>query len=57
MLLQGNKRAWHTKLKFALWADIISSKRAIGTSHFQLVYGIDVVFLSSLGEPVMRFLQ
>ena len=33
-LLQDNKRAWHTKLKFALWADRISTKRALGTSPF-----------------------
>ena len=56
-LLQENKRAWHSKLKFALWADRISTKRALGTSPFQLVYGLDVVFPSSLGLPVMKYLQ
>jgi transposase InsO family protein len=56
-LLQENKRAWHTKLKFALWVEIISSKRDIGTSPFQLVYGADAVFLGSLGASVMRFIQ
>ena len=29
-LLEENKRAWNTKLKYALWADKISTKRAIG---------------------------
>ena len=56
-LLEYNKRAWHTKLKYALWADRISTKRAIGMSPFQLVYGDEVVFLVSLGVPVMKLLQ
>jgi hypothetical protein len=56
-LLEDNKRAWHTKLKYALWADRISTKRAIGTSPFQLVYGTEVVFPVSLGLPVMKLLQ
>ena len=56
-ILQDNKRAWHTKLKFALWADRISTKRALGTSPFQLVYGLDVLFLASLSLPVMKYLQ
>ena len=56
-ILQDNKRAWHTKLKFALWAYRISTKRAIGTSSFQLIYGLDVIFPASLGLPVMKYLQ
>ena len=56
-LLEDNKRSWHTKLKYALWADRISTKRAIGMSPFQLVYGAEVVFPVSLGVPVMRYFQ
>ena len=44
-------------LKYALWADRITIKKAIGTSPFQLVYGTDVVFPVHLGLPVMKFLQ
>ena len=44
-------------LKYALWADRITIKKAIGTSPFQLVYGTDVVFLVQLGILVMKFLQ
>ena len=33
-LLEENKRAWHTKLKYALWDDRIGTKRAIGMSAF-----------------------
>ena len=56
-LLEDNKRSWHTKLKYALWAERIRTKRAIGMSPFQLVYGTEVVFLASLGVPVMRYFQ
>lgn len=56
-LLQNNKKAWHSQLKFALWADRVSTKKSIGTSPYQLVYGTDVVFPISLGAPVMKFLQ
>ena len=44
-------------LKCALWADRITTNKAIGTSPFQLVYGTDVVFPVQLGIPVMKFLQ
>ena len=56
-LLEDNKRAWHTKLKYALWDGKMSTKRAIGMSPFKLVYGAEVVFPSSLGVPVMSLLQ
>ena len=55
-LLEDNKKAWHAKLKFAVWADRVSTKKSIGTSPFQLVYGTDVIFPASLGTPVMKFL-
>ena len=44
-------------LKYALWDDRITIKKAIGTSPFQLVYGTDVVFPIQLGILVMKFLQ
>ena len=44
-------------LKYALWADIITIKKAIGTYPFQLVYGIDVVFPVQLGILVMNCFQ
>ena len=56
-LLQNNKKAWHSQLKFVLWANRVSTKKSIGTSHFRLVYGTDVGFLASLGARVMKFLQ
>ena len=52
-LLEDNKRAWHTKLKYALWANRTSTKRAIG----MVSNGVEVVFLASLGVPVMNLLH
>ena len=46
-LLEDNKKAWNAKLKFALWEDRVSTKKSIGTSPFQLVYGIDAIFPAS----------
>ena len=55
-LLEDNTKAWHTKLKYALWDDRIKTKREIEMSPFQLVYGAKVVFPASLGDPVMNLL-
>ena len=56
-MLEENKRAWHTKLKYVLWANRISTNRAIGMSPFQLEYGAEVIFPASLGMPIMKLLQ
>jgi len=56
-LLEENKKNWHKKLTNALWADILTTKRSIGTSPYVLAYGMEVVFPSSLGVPVMKLLQ
>jgi transposase InsO family protein len=56
-LLEDNKRAWNSKLKFALWAHRVTTKRSIGISPFQLVYGAEAVFPSQLAIPVAKFFQ
>ena len=56
-ILQDNKNAWHAKLIYALWENRVSTKKSIGTSPFQLVYGTDVVFLEYLGMPIMKYIQ
>ena len=43
-LLEKNQKRWNSKLKFSLWADRVTNKKSIGTSHFKLVYGIDAIF-------------
>jgi transposase InsO family protein len=55
-LLQDNKKSWHNKLVNALWEDILTTKRSIGMSPYQLVYGMDVVFPTSLGVSIMKIL-
>ena len=54
--LEANKKNWHGKLVNALWADRVSSKKSIGMLPFELVYGTDTVFPTSLAVPVMRLL-
>lgn len=56
-LLEENKKNWHKRLINALWADRLTTKRSIGTSPYELVYSMEVVFPSSLGVPVMKLLQ
>jgi hypothetical protein len=56
-LLADNKKGWNSKLKYALWDDRVSTKKSIGTSPFQLVYGTYVIFPTQLGLPVLKFLQ
>jgi transposase InsO family protein len=57
ILLEDNKRARDSKLKFALWANRVTTKNSLGTSPFQLVYGTEVVFPTQLSLPVAKFFQ
>ena len=56
-LLEINKKGSHKKLVNALWADRVSQKMSIGMSPFELVYGTDTVFPTSLAVPVVKLLQ
>jgi hypothetical protein len=56
-LLEDNKRARDSKLKFTLWANRVTAKKSLGTSPFQLVYGTKVVFPTQLALPVAKFFQ
>jgi hypothetical protein len=56
-LLEDNKKAWDSKLKFSLWADRVTTKRSLGVSPFQLVYGVEAIFPSQLALPVEKFFQ
>ena len=56
-LLETNKNSWHKKLVNALWADRVSQKKSIGMSPFELVYGVDTIFPTSLAVPVVKLLQ
>jgi transposase InsO family protein len=56
-LLEENKRAWDSKLKLALWDDRVTTKKSLGISPFQLVYGIEAIFPTQLTLPVANLLQ
>ena len=56
-ILEDNKNSWHKKLINALWDDGLTTKKSIGMSPYQLVYGMDVVFPSSMGVQVMKIIQ
>ena len=56
-VLEENKKNWHKKLVNALWADRLTTKRSIGVSPYELFYGLEAKFPSSLGVPVMKLLQ
>jgi transposase InsO family protein len=53
-VLTENKKAWHIHLKYALWENIIDTKKSIGMSPFQLVYGTYVILPINLALPVMK---
>jgi transposase InsO family protein len=43
ILLEDNKKAWDSKLKFSMWVDKVTTKRSLGVSPFQLVYGVEAI--------------
>lgn len=56
-LLEDNKKTWNKMLVNALWANRLTTKKSIGTSPYQLVYGMKAIFPSSLGTPMTKLLQ
>ena len=56
-VLTENKKAWHIHLKYALWENQIGTKKSIGMSPFQMVYGTDVVLPINLSLPVINLCQ
>lgn len=56
-LLEMNKKSLHKKLVNELWEYYVSQKKSIGMSHFELVYGVDTVFPTSLAALVVKLLQ
>ena len=55
--INENQKNWDSQLKFSLWANRITSKRATGKSPYELVYGREAVFPIQLALPVARFMQ
>jgi hypothetical protein len=55
ILLEDNKKAWDSKLKFSLWADRVTTKRSLGFSHFQLMYVVEAIFPYQIAFPMEKF--
>jgi len=56
-LLEDNKRNWDSKLKYALWADRVTTKKSTGNSPCKLIYGTNAIFPIQLILPMAKFLQ
>jgi len=56
-LLETNKKSCNKKLVNALWADRVSQKKSISMSPFEIVYGVNTVFSTSLAVSVVKLLQ
>eukprot|EP00253_Pinus_taeda_P027279 PITA_27279 len=55
-IVGDNKRSWDSKIKYALWADRITKKKATSKSPFELVYGLDVTLPVHLKLPAYQLL-
>ena len=55
--ISENQKNWDSQLKFALWANRLTSKRATGKSPCELLYGRAAMFPVQLALPVARFMQ
>ncbi len=56
-IVGDNKQSWDSKIKYALWAERITKKKATGKSPFELVYGLDVTLPVQLKLPASQLLQ
>ena len=56
-VLRENNKSWHVHLKYALWMNRIGTKKSIGTSPFQMVYGTNAVLPINLALPIMKLWQ
>jgi hypothetical protein len=52
-----NKKDWDSKIKYALWADRITTKTSTGKTTFELVYGLEAKLPINLQIPTLRFAQ
>jgi hypothetical protein len=52
-----NKKSWDRKIKYAVWADRITTKTSTGRTPFELVYGLEAKLLVNLQIPILHFTQ
>ena len=55
--INENQKKWDSQLKFALWANRVTTKRSIGKSPYELVYGRATVCPIQLALPMAQFLK
>jgi hypothetical protein len=52
-----NKKSWDSIIKYAVWADRITTKTSTGKTPFELVYGLEPKLPVNLQIPILRFAQ
>ena len=52
-----NKKSWDSKIKYAVWADRITTKTSTGKTPFELVCGLEARLPLNLQIPILRFAQ
>ena len=52
--MDKNKSSWHIMIFLALWAYRTSIKTATGFTRFQLVYGVEAIFLIECEIPSLK---
>ena len=52
-----NKKSWDSKIKYAVWADRITTKTSKGKTPFELVYELEAKLPVNLQIPILRFAQ
>jgi hypothetical protein len=52
-----NKKSWDSKIKYAIWADRITTKTSTGKTPFELVYGLEAKLFVNLQIPILCFAQ
>ena len=56
-MVVSHHKDWHTQIYYALWADRITPKSALGNSPYFLVYGKEVVLPANLTIPSLLLAQ
>ena len=55
--MSGSKSDWELKLHSAIWAYQVAYKTTIGTTPFNMVYGLDAILPMEFLIPTMRVAQ
>jgi transposase InsO family protein len=52
-----NKKSWDSKIKYAVWADRITTKTSTRKTPFEMVYGLEAKLPVNLQIPILRLAQ